>query len=421
MKKHILLIVLSLITFVLTAQWIQQNSGTNEYLNSVCFTDTLNGWVVGNNGIILHTDNGGINWDIQTSSTDEILTDVCFADSVHGWISGYKPYGYIDVSFVYRTLDGGDNWEQIDLGFCAPDEIYFTDTLNGWTSSGIFHTGDGGEAWEVQFDESWDTGGVYFTDSLNGWVVGSTYYGSTGTIDGTILHTNDGGNTWDYQYDHYPSATLNSVYFTDSLKGWVVGGGYGLILKTTDGGNNWDTVYHNSPGILYSICFADAFNGWAVGYNGSIVSTTDGGNTWESESSGTSTHLSKVCFTENGFGWIVGENGTILHADYSQVVGQDEHEARGQDIEVDCYPNPSNGISDIKYQISIGYRQLAISKKVELGIYDIRGQKIKTLVNEMQLPGEYTIRFDGSELPAGIYFIRMQAGDKVVTEKLVMM
>jgi len=64
---------------------------------------------------------------------------------------------------------------------------------------------------------------------------------------------------------------------------------------------------------------------------------------------------------------------------------------------------------------------LAISKKVELGIYDIHGQKIKTLVNEKQAPGEYTVRFDGSDLRAGIYFIRMQAGDRVVTKKMVVM
>jgi len=56
MKKHILLIVLSLITFVLTAQWIQQTSGTNKDLNGVCFTENGFGWIVVENGTILHTD-----------------------------------------------------------------------------------------------------------------------------------------------------------------------------------------------------------------------------------------------------------------------------------------------------------------------------------------------------------------------------
>ena len=47
------------------SSWESQNSGTEEWLSSVHFVDTQNGWVVGRYGTILHTYNGGKNWERQ--------------------------------------------------------------------------------------------------------------------------------------------------------------------------------------------------------------------------------------------------------------------------------------------------------------------------------------------------------------------
>ncbi len=44
-----------------------------------------------------------------------------------------------------------------------------------------------------------------------------------------------------------------------------------------------------------------------------------------------------------------------------------------------------------------------------------------TLLNEAQSPGQHTLYFDTSELPAGIYVIRLQAGEAVVTQKVVVL
>jgi len=89
--------------------------------------------------------------------------------------------------------------------------------------------------------------------------------------------------------------------------------------------------------------------------------------------------------------------------------------------EINIYPNPTNGIYNIKYQLPIGKWQMANGKKVELSIYDIHGQKIRTLVNEKQTTREYTVQFDGSDLVAGIYLIRFQVGSRVETAKLIVM
>jgi hypothetical protein len=58
---------------------------------------------------------------------------------------------------------------------------------------------------------------------------------------------------------------------------------------------------------------------------------------------------------------------------------------------------------------------------VVIKVLDIRGSEICTLVNKNQAPGEHTVSFDTSGFPAGIYLVRLQAGDAVVTEKMAVM
>ncbi|MBI5198848.1 MAG: hypothetical protein HZA09_02395, partial [Nitrospirae bacterium] len=45
--------------------WGPQKSGTDKELYNIIFTDSKRGWIVGNKGIILNTENGGIDWISQ--------------------------------------------------------------------------------------------------------------------------------------------------------------------------------------------------------------------------------------------------------------------------------------------------------------------------------------------------------------------
>jgi hypothetical protein len=98
----------------------------------------------------------------------------------------------------------------------------------------------------------------------------------------------------------------------------------------------------------------------------------------------------------------------------SLPVGYGSCKLQASSYELQVYPNPSFGISDIRYQISdIGY--------VAIALFDNHGQKIRTLVDKQQDAGDYTIRFDASDLSSGLYFFRLQAGNAGVTRKLIVM
>ncbi|HEY5533639.1 MAG TPA: T9SS type A sorting domain-containing protein [Ignavibacteria bacterium] len=78
------------------------------------------------------------------------------------------------------------------------------------------------------------------------------------------------------------------------------------------------------------------------------------------------------------------------------------------------YPNPFNAKSNIKYQIS------KISD-VQIKIFDILGREIAILVNEKLNPGTYEVTFDGSNLPSGVYFYKLSAGNFTETKKLTLL
>jgi len=88
------------------------------------------------------------------------------------------------------------------------------------------------------------------------------------------------------------------------------------------------------------------------------------------------------------------------------------------------YPNPFNAGTEIGYQFSFSGSKTA--NRVTIEIYNIRGQKVKTLVDEAICPGYQTVRWDGKyadgrDAVSGVYFYRLKAGNFVQTKKLILM
>jgi hypothetical protein len=78
------------------------------------------------------------------------------------------------------------------------------------------------------------------------------------------------------------------------------------------------------------------------------------------------------------------------------------------------YPNPFNPSTTIKFSIPE-------MSKVSLNLYDLLGEKVMTLVNEEKNAGNYSVEFNASKLPSGIYFYQLKVGDFISTKKMILM
>ncbi len=76
------------------------------------------------------------------------------------------------------------------------------------------------------------------------------------------------------------------------------------------------------------------------------------------------------------------------------------------------YPNPFSNETTFKYA-------LPKASRVKISLYDVSGRCVKRLVNETQTPRYYTVRLDGQNLKAGIYFIKLESDDITLSRKCI--
>lgn len=78
------------------------------------------------------------------------------------------------------------------------------------------------------------------------------------------------------------------------------------------------------------------------------------------------------------------------------------------------YPNPFNPSTTITYQV-------AVTGRVSLKAYNLLGQEIATLVNEVKSPGTYALKWNAEGIPSGIYFYKMQSGSFSATRRMMVL
>lgn len=155
----------------------------------IFFVDSLKGWGAGYE--IIYITDGGRNWERQYAPIDSniVLWKVSFVDSLYGWAVGCvdSEHGWED-GVIIHTTDGGENWYRqnpyISVNLWGIDFVKY----KGWVvgdSGTILYTSDGGENWVKQNSRTLNhLGSVDAVDSVNVWVCGG---------GGTILHTTSGG------------------------------------------------------------------------------------------------------------------------------------------------------------------------------------------------------------------------------------
>jgi hypothetical protein len=90
------------------------------------------------------------------------------------------------------------------------------------------------------------------------------------------------------------------------------------------------------------------------------------------------------------------------------------------------YPNPFNPSTTIKFHLNAQSSHTGSSILTILNIYNIRGQLVRTLLNEQKVPGDYIVTWDGRnqngrQVSSGVYFYRLQAGNSQESKGMVLL
>jgi len=388
---------------------------------------------------------------------------ITFANKDTGWLYNEFYAEGIWHKQLYRTTDGAKNWYRVTLNnvrnypsaiifAMEPDFFYMinSDYYAEYPSDVLF-TRDGGNTWTYKqivndgyttihfFDEekgiivgghSWFTndGGLnwlrgsaifpivdfHFHNESLGWAVG--VISPLGTDAGYIANTTDGGYSWTYQDSSFGGwVDYSGIEFLDSLKGFAVGGS---VSKTIDGGNNWETI----PGVNgYDVGFLDDRNGW-ISTAGDIFYTSDGGKTWTPQLDSLMHYrfIKIIVLKKYKTAYVLGINlsnfnATLLRADLSKIssVEKNNETIPKEFYLYQNYPNPFNPTTVINFS-------LPQEMHVTLKVYDILGQEIAVLVNQLKPAGEHKALFNAKELPSGVYIYSLKSGTYSSVKKMLL-
>jgi photosystem II stability/assembly factor-like uncharacterized protein len=228
------------------------------------------------------------------------LEAVYFSDEKNGWVGGAQ-------GTLYRTVDGGENWQSIKLN--APAEmvvqnIFFLNDLTGWVvlqkprdltvdhdqpNFRLMCTRDGGRNWELQYQDS-KVGitQLAFVDKENGWLAGVAYQRADSNSY-FILHTRDQGRHWEDASLSLKSAAANDTNnLNQGVMGVVFSEGSSIVMtselnlyRTSNEGRSWVGIgsVQNRFGVTSVVRRLGVTTGkalWSIGGSSSSHSGTRG-------------------------------------------------------------------------------------------------------------------------------------------------
>jgi photosystem II stability/assembly factor-like uncharacterized protein len=260
--------------------WEIQNSGVSNYIEDIFFLNKDLGWAVSYDyeGInirskILKTSNGGLNWQNENyRQLNVILTTICFIDSLTGWIGG-EPF---ELSY---TKDGGSNWSPavIDTGSFANlpiNKLRFSSPQYGFAVGGfidnagvVWRTSNSGQLWKAYgiapdiFDD------FLFIDSINTLALSADrerFYPIG------ILKFNINNNALSYtELDDYGRVT--SIAKRTPTEIWGTLACDTSFIFSIDGGSNWRFLSTKDSLCYFAAAFTDSLHGIIAGEGGYIL------------------------------------------------------------------------------------------------------------------------------------------------------
>jgi len=352
-------------------------------------------------------------------------------DSVHGrelWVTNGTTQGTRMVKDLIPGTGGIESTELVPRG----DEVFFIEPLGWWTEHTLWRS-DGTEQGTVMVKE-------FFTDDYGSFgglsTVGSLLYFCQSGISGvTTLWKSEGTESGTVPVRDIPSMQPNSIitritdvnglaFFVaeDSLAGaelWRSDGtseGTTLVADVFPGiqsnGIPWGSYpHHLTPvnGSLYFIASHPTHPGlWrsdgttsgtvpVPGYRGSMYGTLD------------------LLTRNEGSLYYIQDDSSGYYNFQLWKMGSPRASAstsKGFKLQQN-YPNPFNSGTTIEYT-------LLKSQHVRLTVHNILGEEVARLRDEPESAGDYQVSFGGLDLPSGVYFYRVLAGESSETRKFTL-
>jgi photosystem II stability/assembly factor-like uncharacterized protein len=237
-------------------QWQQANVPINSTLTAVYFVNKNLGWAVGHDNSILHTTDGGNNWQVQQymPETEKPLLDIVFRNAKEGIAVG--AYG-----LFYRTNDGGQTWlAEFHQEFLAADDVTYLAELKA----------EDEEAYLDEIASILPHFNRIFRDGRTLYLVGEI---------GLIAKSNDFGQHWQPFKDVYQGSFFD---IARTHEGTLLAVGLrGHIFRSLHNGSPWQLIKSGTNALLNSIVLTDDNRVLILGNNGVILVSKDDGQTYQ--------------------------------------------------------------------------------------------------------------------------------------------
>jgi photosystem II stability/assembly factor-like uncharacterized protein len=271
---------------------------------------------------VIETSFGNDNFAIQSNivnfrtSNDDGNTWTTKSSPEGGGFCSYvrsKDTFYLYNNKIFYTEDGGDHFEVLDSSMVTHDLVFLSKNVGIKTGINIYRTTDGGHNWEKTYTANGFLGAkqIQFPSPTVGY--SNVCFQADLSVYGTIIKTVDGGITWQEILPNI-GEFINDISFVSTKTGYFTTI-YGDLYKTTDGGNTWTLVSdYNAVNVGYNqIEFVTETQGylWNSGSYTKVYLTKDSGNTWTLVADTGCDNVQNVQRVGNSI-FITGRYGTIL-------------------------------------------------------------------------------------------------------------
>jgi hypothetical protein len=193
-------------------------------------------------------------------------------------------------------------------------------------------------------------------------------------------------------------------------------GSGGGVFRSTNNGTSWSEQNDGITNLEINSLAINSLNNVFAGTNNGVFRSTNNGTNWTGVNNNlTVPDVRALVINPSGFlfagsvggGVFRSLNSTITSINYINI-------SPGKYSLQQNYPNPFNPSTVISFQ-------LAVSNFVSLKVYDVLGNVVATLVNEKQNEGTYSVDWNASSFPSGIYFYTLNAGEFAETKRMMLL